>query len=121
MHLHGVFSAAIEAMKFFVMNFFKTIGIFLLYIIIGVLFFAVFKLIDSSIITNTYFTISIFFILTQIYIFLRQYLRLALYDSLIVYYQETITAIPGMLNKEMLEMAVENYEKRAQESKDNSE
>ena len=117
----GVFSAAIEAMKFFMMNFFKTIGIFLLYIITGVLFFAVFKLIDSSIITNTYFTISIFFILTQIYIYLRQYLRLALYDSLIVYYQETITAIPGMLNKEMLEKAVENYERRAQESKDNSE
>jgi hypothetical protein len=116
----GVFAAAIEAIKFFMMNIFKTIGIFIIYFVTGVLIFTVFKLIEGVFVINTFFKISVFFILTQIHIFMRQYLRLALYNSLIFYYQKTITAIPGMLNKEMLEMAVMNYEKRMEQSKENS-
>ena len=116
----GIFSSVFEAAKFFMMNFFKTIGIFLIYFIIGIIFLVIFNLIDSVISTNTSITIAVFFIISQVYIFMRQYLRLALYDSIIVYYQKSLTAIPGMLNKEMLEMAVVNYEKRAKESEDNS-
>ena len=108
----GIVSAVFEAFKFFMMNFFKTIGIFLIYIILGVVLFAVFNSLESLIVTNTFIMIALYFILTQTYVFLRQYLRLALYDTLIVYYQNSMTALPGMLNKEMLEMAVEHYEKR---------
>jgi len=114
----GMFSAIREAMMFFMMNFFKTIGIYFLYILTSVLLFMIFKFIDSYIVTNTFFTISVFFILSQIFVFIRQYLRVALFDSIIVYYQESMTAMPGMLNKEMLEMAVENYEKKATQQKE---
>jgi len=114
----GLFSAIIEALKFFMMNFFKTLGIYLLYIFTAILLFIVFKFFISLIVTDTFFKISLYFILSQVFVFMRQYLRLALFDSVIVYYQSTMTAMPGMLNKEMLEMAVENYEKREEQDKD---
>ncbi len=108
----GMFSAISEAAMFFMMNFFKTIGIYLLYILTTILLFVILKFINSFILTDTFFTISIFFVLSQLFVFLRQYLRLALFGSIIIYYQKSMTAMPGMLNKEMLEMAVMNYEKR---------
>jgi hypothetical protein len=114
----GMYSALKEAAMFFMMNFFKTIGIYLLYILTTILLFVIFKFIDSFIVTDTFFAISIYFVLSQIFVFVRQYLRLALFDSIIVYYQKSMTAMPGMLNKEMLEMAVMNYEKRTAEEKD---
>jgi len=114
----GLFSAIIEALKFFMMNFFKTLGIYLLYIFTAILLFIVFKFFISLIVTDTFFKISLYFILSQVFVFMRQYLRLALFDSVIVYYQSTMTAMPGMLNKEMLEMAVENYEKRMEQEEE---
>ena len=103
------------------MNFFKTIGIYLLYILTAITIFVVFKFVTGFLVTETFLMISIFFVLSQIFVFLRQYLRLALFDSVIIYYQESITAMPGMLNKEMLDMAVENYEKKAKQDKSNSD
>lgn len=111
----SLFSAIREAYKFFIMNFIKTIGIYLLYVLTGITLFVIFKIAAGFFETDTLVKISLFIILSQVFVFIRQYLRLALFDSVIVYYQSTLTAMPGMLNKEMLEMAVLNYEKRAGE------
>ena len=109
----GIFSAVFMAFKFFMMNIFKTFGIYFLYILTAIIIFAAFNLLNGYNSTDTSFTILLYFVLAQLFILARQFLRLALYGSLIVYYQNTVTAMPGMLNKEMLEMAVEHYEKRA--------
>ena len=115
----GMFSAIKEAAMFFMMNFFKTIGIYLLYILATILLFVIFKFATSFIVTDTFFKIALFFILSQIFVFMRLHLRLALFDSVIVYYQESMTAMPGMLNKEMLDMAVDHYEKSAVQEEGN--
>jgi hypothetical protein len=104
----GMLSAVKEAMMFYMKNFFRTIWLYLLYIIVAILLFVIYWLITGSLNTDKTMSIFTYFILSQLFFFIRQYLRLALYNSVITYYQETVGAMSGKSDIKMPEKTVED-------------
>jgi hypothetical protein len=118
---HKMFSTSFESIKFILMNYIKSSGLYGLYFLTGIILLVIYLVIENAFTVQSFLGVILFFILTQVYIFLRQWLRLSFFSGQTIYYQHTITAVPGMLNKEMLEMAVENYEKRVQQERKDEE
>lgn len=109
---HKMIYAPPEAIKFIMMNLVQTFGLFGLYALTGMVLLVLYLVLEFTFIVQSAVGILVFVILSQIYVLLRQWLRLSFFSGQTIYYQHTMTAMPGMLTKEMMDMAVDNYEKQ---------
>ncbi len=109
---HQMFFVPMESTKFIFMNFIKTSGLYGLYFFSIIILISIYLLVESLFDVQSFLGVITFFVLTQIYIFLRQWVRLSFFSGQTLYYQHTIKAQPGMLTKDMLDMEVDNNEKR---------
>jgi len=109
------FSTALNAFKYVFMNIKKTTVLYLSYTLILVVAFFIFMLFRDFIIVNSTLTVVLFILFSQFLVFLKIMIRFAFFAGQTYFYQFNKVAMP-MLNKEMLDMAVSEYEKRAGEN-----
>jgi hypothetical protein len=100
---HGMYATLKQALMFVMMSPRKTIGLYFSYLFTIILFMTIYLVVESFISVNSWVTILVFFVWTQI-----------------SFYHYSNTAMPG-LTKEMLDMAVDAYEKRAGAQKEGKE
>jgi len=110
---HGMYSTVRHAMMFVMMSPGKTMGLYFSYLFSGVLFVVIYLVIESFISVTGWLTIIIFVFWTQIFMISRIWIRLAFFAGQFSFYHFSNTAMPGM-TKQMLDEAVENYEKRTE-------
>jgi len=108
---HGMFKTVKQAMMFVMMSPKKTMGLYFSYLFTVILFMIIYLLIESFIPVTGWLTILIFFLWTQIFMISRIWIRISFFSGQYSFYHYSNTAMPGM-TKEMLDKAVENYEKR---------
>jgi len=113
---YGAWSTIKTAMMFVAMSLRKTTGLYFLFFITGLLLLAVYWILESGLQVSSAFTVLVFFVLTQIYMLAKTWLRLSFFGGQYVYYRYSNTAMPG-LTQEMLDQAVADYESRVSESR----
>jgi hypothetical protein len=96
---------------FVMMSLFKTVGLYALYFLTAVIIACIYLLIASLIDISNGFMVLIFFILSQVYMIAKIWIRISFFAGQYSFYHYSNAAMPGM-TKEMLDEAVENYEKR---------
>ncbi len=113
---YGAWSTIKIAMMFVVMSMRKTAGLYFLFFITGLLLLAVYWFLESRLQVSSAFTVLVFFVLTQLYMLAKTWLRLSFFGGQYVYYRYSNTAMPG-LTQEMLDQAVADYENRVSENR----
>jgi hypothetical protein len=109
---HGMFKTVKQAMMFVMMSPRKTIGLYFSYLFTVILFLVIYLFVERFISVSGWLTILIYFIWTQIFTISRIWIRLSFFAGQYSFYHYSNAAMPGM-TKEMLDKAVEDYEKRA--------
>ena len=99
------------AVMYVMMSMRKTVSLYLLYLLTAILLFALYWFLESLLDISNITGITIFIILSQIYILSRIWIRLSFLAGQYIFYHHSNTAMPGM-SREMLDAAVEAYEKR---------
>ena len=98
-------------LMFVMMSLFKTVGLYTLYFLTAVIIGCIYLLIASLIDISNGFMVLLFFILSQVYMVAKIWIRISFFAGQYSFYHYSNAAMPGM-TKEMLDEAVENYEKR---------
>jgi len=106
-----MFKTVKQAIMFVMMNLRKTLGLYFSYLLTTIIFMVVYLFLESFISVTGWLTILVFFLLTQIFMISRIWIRMSFFAGQYTFYHFSNTAMPGM-SKEMLDEAVENYEKR---------
>ena len=107
------FTAMFQTMKnaiiFVIMSLRKTTSLYALYLFTAIILLAVYLLVESLLSVNSAFMVVVFFILSQLYMLTRVWIRLSFFAGQYTFYRHASTAMPGM-NKEMPDEAVSQYE-----------
>jgi hypothetical protein len=111
---HGMYQTLKQSLMFVLMSPRKTTLLYFLYVFTFIIFLCVYLLVESFIKVNSTATVIIFFLWTQLFILSRIWIRMSFFAGQYSFYHHSNTAMPGM-TKEMLENAVSDYEKRADE------
>jgi hypothetical protein len=109
---YGMFKTVKQAIMFVMMNPRKTIGLYFSYLFTAIFLMIIYLFIESFISVTGWLTILIFFLWTQIFMITRIWIRMSFFAGQYSFYRFSNTAMPGM-TKEVLDKAVEDYEKRA--------
>jgi len=109
---HSMFRTVKQAILFVMMSLRKTMSLYFLYLFTVILFLTIYLLIESFISVSGWLTIFVFFLLTQVFMISRIWIRLSFFAGQYIFYRYSNSAMPGM-SKEMLDKAVNEYEKRA--------
>jgi len=107
----GMFATVKQSIMFVMMSPRKTIGLYFSYLMTSVLFMTIYMFVESFISVTGWLTILIFFLWTQIFMISRIWIRMSFFAGQYSFYHYSNTAMPGM-TKDMLNSAVEDYEKR---------
>ena len=107
----GMWKSTKNAIMFVMMSFRKTSGLYGLYFFTASLLIIIYLLIESYLHVGSGLMVFVFFIFTQIYMLFKMWIRLSFFGGQYVFYKHSNTAMPGM-TKEMLDMAVAEYENR---------
>jgi len=108
-----------NAVKFVLIHLRKTSGLYTLFLITAILILIIYLLLESIISVNSAFMVVVFFILSQLYMLTRVWIRLSFFSGQYTFYCHANTAIPGM-SKEMLDEAVSQYEDRSTRQKESN-
>ena len=108
---YGMIKTVELTLMFVMMSLFKTIGLYALYFVTAFIIVLIYLLITSLIHITDGFTVLLFFILSQAYMVAKIWIRISFFSGQYSFYHQSNTAMPGM-TKEMLDKAVEDYEKR---------
>jgi hypothetical protein len=100
-----------NALMFVMMSMRKTVFLFLLYVFTALILFCIYWIIKSIIPISNTAGVIIFFLLTQIYMIFKIWLRVSIFNGQFIFYKFSNTAMPGM-SEEMLNEAVQAYEER---------
>ncbi len=111
---HGMYKMIKQALMFVMMSARKTMALYFLYVFTLIIFLLIYLLVESFISVTGGLTILIFFLWTQIFMISRIWIRMSFFAGQYSFYHFSNTAMPGM-TKEMLDKAVEDYEKREKE------
>jgi hypothetical protein len=90
----------------------KTIGLYFSYLFTAIFLMIIYLFVESFISVTGWLTILIFFLWTQIFMITRIWIRMSFFAGQYSFYRFSNTVMPGM-TKEVLDKAVEDYEKRA--------
>jgi hypothetical protein len=110
---YGIYKSVKDTMMFILMSMTRTIGLYGLYFLTAIALLAIYLVLESLFNVTGTISILLFFMLTQIYMLIKVFIRISFFTGQYTYYKYSNTAMPGM-SKEMLDEAVENYEKRVQ-------
>jgi hypothetical protein len=108
---YDMIKAVKVTLMFVMMSLFKTVGLYALYFLTAVVIVCIYLFIASLIDISNGFMVLIFFILSQVYMVAKIWIRISFFAGQYSFYHYSNAAMPGM-TKEMLDEAVENYEKR---------
>jgi hypothetical protein len=100
-----------NAMMFVMMSMRKTVGLYMLFFITALALLCIYWFVESKLIISSGFSVVLFFILSQIYIIFKIWLRISLFNGQFIFYKFSNTALPGM-SKEMLDEMVDAYEQK---------
>jgi hypothetical protein len=109
---YDMFNTVKQSIMFVMMSPRKTMGLYISYLITIILFLIVYLFIESLIEVTSWLTILIFFLLTQVFMLSRIWIRMSFFAGQYSLYRSINTAMPGM-SQEMLDEAVKAYEQRA--------
>jgi len=109
--LHRIFKTVKDTLMFIMMSMTKTIGLYALYFFTAIVLLAIYIFLESLFNVTGTISILLFFLLSQIYILTRVFIRISFFTGQYTFFQYSNTAMPGM-SKGMLDEAVENYEAR---------
>lgn len=107
----AMFRTTKNAIIFVMMSLRKTTGLYALYLVTAILFLILYLFLESILSVNSGISVFLFFVLSQLYILTRVWIRLSFFAGQYTFYRHANTAMPGM-TKEMLDEAVETYEAR---------
>ena len=110
---HKMIETVKLALMFIMMSLIKTAGLYMLYLFTAVSVFLLYWVVESALQVSSGFMVLMFFVLTQIYMLLKLWVRLGFFAGQYSFYFHSNTAMPGM-SKAMLDESVANYELRNQ-------
>jgi hypothetical protein len=111
---NGMFKTVKQAMMFVMMSPRKTTVLYFSYLITVIFLMIIYLLVENFIPVTGWLTILIFFLWAQIFMISRIWIRMSFFAGQYSFYRFSNTAMPGM-TKEMMDIAVETYEKRVDE------
>jgi hypothetical protein len=110
----GMYATIKQSMMFVMMSPLKTMSLYFSYLITILVLMLIYLFIESFISTSGWLTILTFVLGAQVFMISRIWIRMSFFAGQYSFYHYSNTAMPG-LTKAMLEMDVENYEKRLKE------
>ncbi len=108
---YGMIKTVKLTLMFVRMSLLKTIGLYALYFFTAIIIVLIYLLISSLIHITDGFTVLLFFILSQVYMFAKIWIRISFFAGQYSFYHYSNAALPGM-TKELLDKVVDDYEKR---------
>jgi hypothetical protein len=111
---YRIYKSLKDTMMFVIMSMPKTIGLYGLYFLTASALMAIYLFLESLFNVTGTISIFLFFLLSQIYIFTRVFIRISFFTGQYTYYKYSNTAMPGM-SQEMLDDAVRDYEARVKD------
>jgi hypothetical protein len=114
---HGMYKTVKDSLMFVMMSPRKTMGLYMSYLITVLVFTMIYLIFESFLHVNNWLTIIIFFLWTQLFMLSKIWIRMSFFAGQYSFYHYSNTAMPGM-TKEMLDQAVDDYEKREGLKKD---
>jgi hypothetical protein len=109
---YGMYKTIKQALMFVMMSVRQTVSLYFLYVITLIVILLIYLFVESFISVTGWLTILIFFLWTQLFVISRMWIRMSFFAGQYSFYHHSNTAMPGM-TKEMMDKAVEDYEKRA--------
>ncbi len=108
---YRIFKTLKDTMMFVMMSMRKTIGLYGLYLFTALAALVIYLYINNFYELTGPLTIFKFFVVSQLYMILKMFIRVSFFTGQFGFYTHSNTAMPGM-TKEMLDEAVEYYEAR---------
>ncbi len=108
---YRIFRSVKDTILFVMMSMGKTLGLYGLYFLTSLIILCIYLYMSSLFNITGPWTILIFFIVSQLYMIVKMFIRLCFFTGQFKFYKNSNTAMPGM-TQEMLDGAVKDYEKR---------
>ncbi len=109
---HRIFKSVKDTIMFIMMSLLKTTALYGLLFMTAIIILLMYLAVESTLNVTNAVTVLVFFIVTQIYMMAKMFIRLSFYTGQFTFYKYSNTAMPGM-TRDMLDEAITNYEKRA--------
>ena len=108
---YRIFRSVKDTIMFVMMSMGRTLGLYGLYFLTSLIFLCIYLYMSSLINVTGPWTIFIFFIVSQLYMIVKMFIRLCFFTGQFELYKNSNTAMPGM-TQDMLDEAVDNYNQR---------
>ena len=108
---YRIFRSVKDTIMFVMMSMGRTLGLYGLYFLTSLIFLCIYLYMGSFINVTGPWTILIFFIVSQLYMVVKMFIRLCFFTGQFKFYKNSNTAMPGM-TQVMLDEAVDNYNQR---------
>ena len=117
---YRIFRSVKDTILFVMMSMGKTLGLYGLYFLTSLIFLCIYLYMGSLFNITGPWTILIFFIVSQLYMIVKMFIRLCFFTGQFKFYKNSNTAMPGM-TEEMLDGAVKAYEERLPSNKEENQ
>jgi hypothetical protein len=117
---YKIFRSVKDTIMFVMMSMGKTLGLYGLYFLTSLIFLYIYLYMSSLIYVTGPLTIFLFFIVSQLYMIVKMFIRLCFFTGQFKFYKNSNTAMPGM-TEEMLDGAAKAYEERLLSNKEENQ